>query len=129
MENVRGMANWQNGAALRAIEEAIAEPITFNGKKYRYDIQHQILNSANFGCPQFRERIFIVGNRIEKDFKFPQQTHGKVRDQIGLFAEHEIKPFVTVWDAIGKLPPADEPSDMAKRVSQTIKGRIKKHGY
>jgi DNA (cytosine-5)-methyltransferase 1 len=35
----------------------------------------------------------------------------------------------TVWDAIGELPQAEEPSETALRVSGTIKERIINHGY
>lgn len=129
MENVKGMANWQGGAALRAIEETLAEPISFMGKTYQYVIQHKVLNAANFGAPQFRERVFLVGNRLGKEFSFPSPTHGEVDGQIGLFQKHQLKKYVSVWDAIGNLPSAEEPSEMAKRISETIRGRIEKHGY
>lgn len=129
MENVKGMANWQKGAALRAIEETFADPISFNGKKYQYEVKHKVLNSADYGGPQFRERIFIIGNRLGKEFDFPHPTHGKTNGQSSLFKQYQLKEYVSVWDAIGNLPSADEPSDVAMRVSKSIKGRIAKHGY
>jgi len=92
-------------------------------------MQHKVLDSSNFGIPQFRERIFIVGNRMGMHFKFPTPTHGDRAPQESLFASNGIEPLVTVWDAIGNLPKAEEPSDVAKRVSGTIKERIEKHGY
>ncbi|MEI7867925.1 MAG: DNA (cytosine-5-)-methyltransferase [Candidatus Methylumidiphilus sp.] len=131
MENVKGMANWQKGAALKAIEDILTEPIIYMDKTYQYVMQHKILDAANFGVPQFRERIFLVGNRLGKEFKFPIPTHGedKDEDQFDLFQKHRIKKYISVWDAIGSLPLAEEPSDVAKRVSKTIKERIVKHGY
>jgi len=129
MENVKGMANWHKGEALEAIEDALKEPIIHKGKKYKYTIQHKVLNAVNYGVPQLRERIFLVGNRIEKEFTFPKPTHGSISDQISIFEDDKLKKIVTVGEVISILPPADEPSEMAKRVSQTIKGRIKKHGY
>lgn len=129
MENVKGMANWNHGAALRAIEDTFADPIIFKGKKYQYVVQHKVLNAANFGVPQFRERIFLIGNRLDKEFEFPAPTHGMTDGRIGLFQNYNLKKFATVWDVIGDLPPAEEPSEIAKRVSKTIKERIKKHGY
>jgi DNA (cytosine-5)-methyltransferase 1 len=128
MENVKGMANWHKGEALEAIENALKEPITYNGKSYEYSIQHKILNAVDFGVPQHRERIFLVGNRVQKEFIFPSPSH-KLPDNQGNLFGNKIKKYSTVKDAIGKLPKADEPSDMAKRVSETIKGRIEKHGY
>lgn len=129
MENVKGMANWQNGAALRAIEDALEDPVIYQGSTYQYVIQHKVLDAASFGAPQFRERIFLVGNRIGKAFRFPSPTHGKPVAQETLFEKHQLKNYASVRDAIGKLPAATEPSEVAKRISGTIKARIEKHGY
>jgi len=85
MENVKGMSNWQNGAALRAIEEELSDPISYMDKTYQYVIQHKVLNAANFGVPQFRERIFLVGNRLGKEFSFPRPTHKESNGQVDLF--------------------------------------------
>lgn len=128
MENVKGMANWHQGAALTAIENALKEPIVYDGKKYEYTIQHKVLNAVNYGVPQQRERIFLVGNRVNRDFVFPTPSHGYSNNQSALFAD-DLKKISTVGEALSVLPPADEPSDMAKRISQTIKDRIQKHGY
>jgi DNA (cytosine-5)-methyltransferase 1 len=129
MENVKGMANWNGGEALRAIEGALSEPIIYEGKQYHYRIQHSVLNAAHFGVPQFRERIFLVGNRVGKEFTFPTQTHGPGSAQSELFGAASLSPYKTVSQAIYDLPPPEEPSDLAKRISETIKGRIERHGY
>ena len=123
MENVKGLTNWEGGKALDAIMNEAQEPITFGGKTYRYKVCYKILNAADFGAPQFRERVFIVGNRIEQDFVFPERQYGPVDNDEGL------KPYKTVRDAICSLPPATPPSEVALRVSGTIKARIEKHGY
>lgn len=130
MENVRGLANWEHGRALDAIVEEATQPISYEGRTYRYEVSHQILNAASYGAPQFRERIFIVGNRIHVPFEFPAPTHGDVGNGAGPdFFRGEMKPYATVGDAIGSLPPATPPSETALRVAGTIKGRIEKHGY
>ena len=36
-----------------------------------YSISHKVLNTADFGVPQVRERTFIVGIRNGKKFQFP----------------------------------------------------------
>ena len=130
MENVRGLANWEHGRALEAIKEEATQPVKYKGRTYRYEVKYQVLNSASYGAPQFRERIFIVGNRIHVPFEFPPPTHGDVKtsSKLDLFG-NEVKPYVTVDDAIGNLPPATPPSKTALRVAGTIKERIEKHGY
>jgi DNA (cytosine-5)-methyltransferase 1 len=128
MENVKGMANWHKGEALNAIKEALKEPVLFEGVNYKYTIQHKILNAVNFGVPQHRERIFLVGNRVNKEFIFPKPTHGVVTNQAGLFND-TLKKYSTVSEAISGLPKADEPSNIAKRISETIESRMEKYGY
>lgn len=122
LENVKGMVNWQGGIVLQEVENMLAEPL-ITGEKYK--VQHSILNAADFGVPQNRERVFIVGSRIKSEYKFPKPTHTAAP------TEHDrmLKPHVTVGDALRGLPEADAPSKTALRVSQTIKGRIEKHGY
>jgi len=129
MENVKGMVNWEGGKAIDAIMNEISEPIIFKGKEYTYEISKTVLNSADYGAPQFRERVFIVGNRLSKKFQFPEPTHSSSQNSIIDLFGNKKKKYNTVWNAIGKLPNADEPSETALRISETIKDRIVKHGY
>lgn len=130
MENVRGLANWEHGRALDAIIEEATQPIQYKGQTYQYEVKYQILNAASYGAPQFRERIFIVGNRVHAPFVFPEPIYGECQNKRtpDLFAK-KLKPYKTVQDAIGSLPPATPPSETAMRVASTIKERIEKHGY
>ena len=54
LENVKGLLSHDNGNTFKTIISTLVE--------LRYDLQWQVLNSKNFGVPQNRERIFIVGN-------------------------------------------------------------------
>jgi len=128
MENVKGMMNWEQGKAIEAVLNEFREPRIHGGKEYHYDVSCDVLNAVDFGVPQYRERLFLVGNRVGKTFGFPKPTHAAMDDTELLF-EPSVQQHNTVWNAIGSLPPADEPSDTAKRVAKTIKGRIVKHGY
>lgn len=122
MENVRGLENWKGGRAVQAIFNEIAAPIEYQGKRYQYKVVKKVLNAADYGCPQFRERIFIVGNRINVDFEYPQPTH-YAKPKKGQ------KKYVSAGKAILGLPRATPPSETALRVSGTIKARREKHGY
>lgn len=54
LENVKGLLSHDAGRTFRTIIAALDE--------LGYDIQWQVLNSKNFGVPQNRERVYIVGN-------------------------------------------------------------------
>lgn len=68
-ENVKGLLTWEKGLAIRTIIDDF--------EKIGYKIQYKLLNSADYGVPQLRERVIIVGvkNDIGKNFIFPNQTH------------------------------------------------------
>lgn len=117
MENVAAMASWQSGEVLSEIENALTTEFTFGALQMKYRVEHSILDAANFGVPQHRKRIFIVGNRENSEFKFPTPTHGK------------SAPFATVGETLSSLPAAHPPSKVAQRVSQSIPGRRAAHGY
>lgn len=120
LENVKGLANWDKGRALKLLIKELSKPIVYQGKTYKYKIpKPQVLNAADYGVPQFRERIFVVGNREGFDFRYPLPTHGP---NVG-------REYSTVWEAISELPLPEEPSKAAKIVSQSIAGRREKHGY
>lgn len=59
-----------------------------------YNVQYKALNSANYGVPQNRVRIIIVGIRNDLDLKmkYPNETFG-----------NDIKPFRTAKEAIDDL--------------------------
>lgn len=116
LENVKGLTNWDSGRALKLLIEELSKPINYNGKIYQYTItQPKVLNAVDYGVPQFRERLILVGNRGGLDFKYPEPI-----------CESDRK---TVWDEIGDLPEPEAPSEMAQIVAKSIKGRREKHGY
>ncbi len=54
LENVKGILSHDNGNTFKTIIATLDE--------LGYDIQWQVLNSKNFGVPQNRERVFIIGH-------------------------------------------------------------------
>jgi DNA (cytosine-5)-methyltransferase 1 len=126
MENVKGMVNWDDGAALKYIQEAFLEPINHKLGKLQYKVSYQVLNAVDFGAAQRRERIFVVGNRLDRIIRFPKPTHGNIEN---LKKSVGLKPFNTVGKELEKLPKPDLPSETAIRVSGTIKERRVRHGY
>jgi len=64
-----------------------------------YRVKHQTLIASDYGVPQNRKRIIIIGTRddIEIEPNFPSPTHSKDNNLI-------LKPYVTLKDAISDLP-------------------------
>ena len=61
-----------------------------------YRVYTKLVNSRDYGVPQLRERVFLVGVRNDIDFvyEFPEPTHGEGEG---------LLPYVTLKDAIGDL--------------------------
>ena len=69
LENVKGLLTLNNGK----FKEDIVERFT----KLGYIVDYKILNSADYGVPQNRNRVFFVGIKNKK-FKFPKEKLKKV---------------------------------------------------
>lgn len=54
LENVRGLLNHENGITFETIISTLDE--------LGYNVEWQVLNSKDFGVPQNRERVFIIGH-------------------------------------------------------------------
>jgi DNA (cytosine-5)-methyltransferase 1 len=66
-ENVYGIIGAQNGEAWKEILSEFS--------KVGYKLYYRILDTADYGVPQHRERLIIVGLKAGK-FSFPRPTHG-----------------------------------------------------
>ena len=67
IENVARLYTHNNGRTRSNILSLFA--------KIGYDAECRVLNAADFGIPQFRRRILIIGNRLGLENKFPRPTH------------------------------------------------------
>ena len=94
-ENVKGMMTLGKGEVFKQIVQDFAAA--------GYTIYHKLLNSAEYGVPQIRERVILVGVRNDIDFEYvhPEPTHG--------YGVEGLKEVVTLRDAIGDLE--DNPGD------------------
>jgi DNA (cytosine-5)-methyltransferase 1 len=88
-ENVKGILTANNK---KAIEQIIKD---FESISPGYVVKAKLYNFAEYGVPQLRERVLIVGVRVDTGFDFhhPKPTHGP----------NGKKPFVTVADAFKKV--------------------------
>ena len=88
MENVKGMASYRNGELMEEIRKEF--------EAVGYTADYKLLDAAEFGVPQHRQRFFFIGNRLGLQNPFPrmsQQIHSNCSEAI------------SVWNAIGDLPP------------------------
>ena len=80
-ENVRGLLSMQGGKLFKQICSEFAN--------LGYKINYKILNAAEFGVPQIRERVLLVGTKSKLEFAFPKPTH---------------QNFISLKEAIDDLP-------------------------
>lgn len=101
LENVYGLAYEGKDEGLRYILDGIKQINREVGTNYT--VAWKMLNTADFGVPQSRERVFLVGSRDGRTFKFPEATHAADPDSsTDLFAS-SVR-YKTAWDALGDLP-------------------------
>ncbi len=101
-ENVKGMfskknAKGERGAIFKHICDTFEdENITPSYKLASRKQNDILLRACDYGVPQARERLFLVGVRrdLDLEFSYPEKTYGPGREF----------PFVTVEDAISDLP-------------------------
>ncbi len=97
MENVHGLAYKVHKEAFNYIKE--------NSKKLGYKINFDVLNAADYGVPQVRKRLFIVGVNNSLDYYFPKKTHQEAAEG---FSQNGIKKWVTAGNVLLDLPSASE---------------------
>ena len=97
-ENVKGLMTMANGQVLQQITEDFSAA--------GYQVVAHLVNSRDYGVPQLRERVFIIGVRndiVEKygyEYELPEPTHGPGRKY----------PYVTLREALDGLP--EDPEDV-----------------
>lgn len=84
-ENVVGLLSMDKGNLFKLIQEEFVE--------LGYTLRYKVLDAVDFGVPQHRERVILVGFKSDNPFVYPTPTHGD-----------GLKPYVTLKDAIGDLP-------------------------
>lgn len=92
-ENVTGLLSARN-----AKKQKIIDLLKQEFKKIGYEVEMQIINAADYGIPQRRKRVIIVGLKSGEKFVFPKPTHNENGDG--------LKKYVSVQEALGDLPAA-----------------------
>ena len=90
MENVEGLLTRDKGTIFEEIKKTFAAT--------GYEFNYVVLNAADYGVPQIRNRIFFYGNRVGIKMTPPKPTH----------SENGETPWTTVGAAIGDLADKDQ---------------------
>ena len=107
-ENVKGLLTMGNGQIIDAIVADFAE--------CGYDVYYKLVNAKNFGVPQDRERVIIIGFRKDlevRDFSLPA-TNGEA---------------MTLGEAIGNMPEATPEDVCDAPYSSRYMSRNRKRGW
>ena len=83
-ENVSGILSMDKGHLYEKIKEEFSS--------LGYELKSKLLDAVDFGVPQHRERVILVGFKGKNNFEYPAPTHGK-----------GLKSYVTLEEAIGDL--------------------------
>lgn len=84
-ENVTGLLSMDKGRLFQQIQKEFSE--------LGYQLKYKVLNAVDFGVPQYRERVFLVGCLGENNYQYPIPLYGK-----------GLKNYITMKDALGDLP-------------------------
>lgn len=119
MENVVGLVTHNNGITLQIIEEVFLN--------LGYDCEWKILNAANYGVPQKRERFIMIGTLNGGTLSFPEPTHsfnGKtigIKDKSKMVVEQgKLDKAVSVMEAISDLPPLNSGESIENYISPPL---------
>lgn len=109
-ENVRGILNLAGGEAIRKIEH------DFEMAGYR--VQKRLFNTADYGVPQTRYRVIIVGTRSDLptsfDYIYPEPTHSKGGDG-------NMAAWISIGEALRDIPEIEEEHDLANHIASQYK--------
>ena len=111
MENVPGIASGEHKELLNILINSFLEA------GYQVEENYQVLNALNYGVPQARKRLFLIGCKEGYELpKYPQPTTIPPKIKVPQRYKKVNLPAVpTVWDAIGDLPEVDNYSELLHR--------------
>lgn len=107
-ENVKGILSIGKGQ--------VFQNILGDFRSLGYDVQYRLMNAADYGVPQKRFRVIIVGVRsdLSQRYVYPEPTH----------AEHPnmfCRKWVSVAEALADIPDPDKPNSLANHVYSRYK--------
>jgi DNA (cytosine-5)-methyltransferase 1 len=133
-ENVKGLLTANKGKAIKEIMKGFS--VAGDG----YMVKIQLYNFADYSVPQFRERVIIVGIRLDTGFNFvhPAPTHGEGRknkyktagsalknvEKVADFNKEEIKIAEKTKKLLDRIPEGGNFKDIPADDPEYVKGMI-----
>ncbi len=113
-ENVKGILSLGNGI--------VFEMIQGDFENLDYKVKHKVLNAADYGVPQTRQRVIIIGVRDDIDFEYqyPSPTHNAS-------GKNGLPRWVSVEKALESIPDPDLPNDLKNH--EYSKYKLQFNGY
>ena len=111
-ENVRGILSLGNGAVIKKIISDF--------EKAGYFVEVNKVNMADYGVPQTRIRVIILGRRkdIKKELVLPPPTHDKNE-------KNGLKKWRSIKDALDRFPDPDEPNEIINHTYSKYKVTVR----
>jgi DNA (cytosine-5)-methyltransferase 1 len=113
-ENVKGILSLAKGRIINMIIDDFTQ--------IGYKVKKQVLNAADYGVPQTRQRVIIVGVRNDIDFEYtyPTLTHNAE-------GSGGLKKWISVGEALAGLPDPDLPNNLSNH--EYSKYKLRFNGY
>lgn len=90
LENVKNLASHDKGNTFKVIKATLEE--------MGYKVFSKVLNARDFGVPQNRARIYIIGFKDDVDFEFPAEP--KLPTKVGDILENDVDEKYTISDRL-----------------------------
>lgn len=109
-ENVRGILSLEKGQAIARIKKDFEDS--------GYHVDYRVLNAADFGVPQMRQRVFIIGTRKNLPescrYVYPSPTHSKNGDLLN-------SKWVSISESLQGIPEPDNDTNLLNHVYSKYK--------
>ncbi|MBR2710093.1 DNA cytosine methyltransferase [Candidatus Saccharibacteria bacterium] len=113
-ENVKGLTTFEKGSVFKMILSDF--------ESIGYKVKYKVLNAADYGVPQTRQRVIIVGvrNDINWEYEYPKPNHDKN-------GSNGLPKWVGVGEALSIFPDPDKPNIVPNHIYSKYKLNI--NGY
>ncbi|MFH1283017.1 MAG: DNA cytosine methyltransferase [bacterium] len=117
-ENVEGLVRHDNGKTLSTIVGIM--------KSFGYNVKYKVLNAVNYGVPQKRKRVFIVGTKNGLQFEFPEPNGNIVTIKKALEGVPEssgISYSKERFNVLKLVPPGGSWVDLPREIQREYMGK------